>query len=191
MIRRYLIPVALGLVLVTVSALWFSGASITSAFNQSAAASTPAALVDEPAPAGGIGNTRSNIEQVYGQPTGLTGTMIGYKNGQDAATYTHDRATSLLVSFPGQDQLTLQAAHSRIQSLLPTDVSFVGTLSVGSNRTAEIYNSSRLAKYVPSTDPKVPAGVIAVVYQTDAQGHVTQALLNVGGLPPSASRAGA
>jgi len=191
MIRRYLVPVAFSLVLVTVSALWFSGASITSAFNQSGPAASTAASTREPAPAGGIGDTRANLEKVYGQPTGLTGTMIGYENGKTAATYTNDRATSLLLAFPGQDNVSLPAAHARIQSLLPTDVQFVGTMSVGSNRTAEIYNSNRLATDVPSTDPKAPAGVIAVVYQTDGQGHVTQVLLNVGGLPPSASHAGA
>jgi len=191
MIRRYVVALAFSLVLVTASALWFSGASITSAFNQSGPSATSAASADEPAPTGGIGNTRANLEQVYGQPTGLTGTMMGYENGRAAATYTNARATSLLVTFSGQDQSSLQAAHARIQSLLPTDVMFVGTMTVGSNRTAEIYNSNRLATYIPSTDPKVSAGVIAVVYQTDANGHVTQVLLNVGGLPPSASSAGA
>lgn len=190
MIRRYLVPVAISLVLVTISALWFSGASITSAFNQSGPSATPVASSDEPAPPGGIGNKRSDIEQLYGQPTGLTGTMIGYKSGNVAAIYTNGRATSLLVTFPAPDQLSLQAAHARIQALLPSDVSFVGTMSVGSNRTAEIYHSDLLARFVPSSDPKAPSGVIAIVYQADGHGHVTRALLNVGGLPSSASGAG-
>jgi|GEM_PF-5324065 len=178
--RRWLIPAGVSLLVVLASVLWFNGASITSAFDPSPAGPTPSAQSDNPAPPGGIGNQRAEIEKVYGTPTGLSGTMIGYENGKVAATYQDNRAVSLLFVFPTPEKLTLQEAHDRVQALLPTDVSFVGTLGAGPGRTAEIYHSNRLAKYVPPLKTGDVAGAITVVYQMNASGQVTQALLNVG-----------
>src|SRR5439155_26188382 len=76
---------------------------------------TPTISGNEPSPPGGIGNTRSDLEQVYGSASGLRGTMVSFSNGGVAASFTVDRAYSLLVSFGGVPVTDLDVARARIQ----------------------------------------------------------------------------
>lgn len=137
---------------------------------------------DEPSPHGGLGNTRDDVESAYGVPGGLQGTMISYQNGHYAATYLNGRATALLVSF-ARSPTTVANARKAARALIPTDSVYVGTLSAGSGRVADVYQSARLGSRVDAPTPDVPSGQFVVIYDTDRSGAVKNVLLSVGGIP--------
>src|SRR5205085_6245823 len=76
-----------------------------------AALSKPSIGPDEVSPAGGLGNTRQDLERSYGAPSGLLGTMVGYKGGAYAASYNQNRAVHLLVNFGGVTNAGLDGAR--------------------------------------------------------------------------------
>lgn len=179
--RRILSLVGLSLTLILASVVLLDRATDIAAWYPSGETTvTPVDPRDQPSPAGGIGNERSDIEAVYGIPSGLRGTMIGYRNGSVGVSYSDGRATALLLPFTSVPDPDFAAAHRAVQGLLPSDVVFVGTLNAGPNRTAEIYRSARLGSAVSSIANGEAAGQITVIYETDATGRVTQALITLG-----------
>ncbi len=140
----------------------------------------------EPSPPGGLGNTRGDLERVYGTPTGLRGTMIAYRNGTYAATYAAGRAQAVLLSFDSLadgGRPTLEVARQRAQRLIPLDSVFIGTLRAGPDRIADIYRSARLGTLLEAPHLSAASGQFAVVYETDAASTVRMILLTAGPLP--------
>ena len=147
------------------------------------ASPTPAPFT-QPSPRGGLGNTRRDLEDVYGRPTGLQGTMIAYHDGKYAATYVADRATAVLLNYSA-DPVNLVTARERARSLLPSDAAFVGTLGAGPSRIADVYQSAHLGTEVAPPSDGTPRGQLAVIYDLDASGGVKNVLLTIGQVPPS------
>lgn len=173
--RRILPLIGLSLALVLVSVVMLDRATeIAAWYPTSEPTLTPPDPSAQPSPAGGIGNERSDIEAVYGIPSGLRGTMIGYQNGSIGVSYTDGRATALLLPLTATPNPHLAEAHRAVQSLLPSDVVFVGTMSAGLNRTAEIYHSARLGAALATP------GQITVIYEMNDAGVVSQALITLG-----------
>jgi hypothetical protein len=148
-----------------------------------ASMAVPTISPNEPSPPGGIGNSLKDLEQTYGSPDGLQGTMISFRKGAIAATFTVQRATSVFVSFGNTPVPELEIARGRIQGLLPPDSTLVGTVGAGPGRVADIYHSNRLASKMPAGPASPRPGQFVVVYQSDSTGAFTQALLTVGGVP--------
>jgi hypothetical protein len=159
-------------------------ADLSSAAPMRAATPVPVAAAHQPSPPGGLGNTQADLEQVDGQPTGLAGTMIAYRNGRYAATYLNGRATQVLESFEAQPA-SLAHAKAAVERLLPADSELVGTLGLSNGRTADLYRSARLGATMASPTPGVARGQFVVVYQTNGAGQVESVLLSVGGVPTS------
>ncbi|HVC33778.1 MAG TPA: hypothetical protein VNL16_09740 [Chloroflexota bacterium] len=143
---------------------------------------TPAAS-DEPSPRGGLGNSRKDVEAAFGLPTGLQGTMIAYRDGQYAATYADGRATAILVSFADSPR-TLAVARKATHAYIPDDSRFIGTLSAGPSRIADVYQSARLGARVAPIGG-TPRGQFAVVYETTGPDAVKDVLFIVGQIPQS------
>src|SRR5438309_11836716 len=102
MVRRAII--GLGLIacfLAAVAVVATSNATLVSAgpFPWTPTVPTPSVSDNELSPAGGLGNTRQDLERAYGAPAGLQGTMISYLGGAYAVSYDQDRAVHLLVNF--------------------------------------------------------------------------------------------
>lgn len=138
----------------------------------------------EPSPPGGLGNLRADLEDRYGPPTGLQGTMIAYQNGRYAVTYSDGRATAILVNFPTAPS-SLAEARAAVRGLLPSDSVLVGTLGAGPSRVADAYRSTRLGAKVAPSASSVPPGQFVVIYETNQAGAVKDALLAVGQVPSS------
>ncbi len=189
MLRRATIFAALALLLAAIAGSARVGRvsptdalSISSMAGPRPSATSTAAGADEPSPPGGLGNTRDDLEQIYGVPTGLQGTMIAYHDGRFAATYVNGRATAILVSY-GSAPSKLSTARAGTKALIPSDSVFVGTLSAGPSRIADVYRSKRLGEKVPPPASGVPRGQFAVVYEMDRTAGVEHVLLTVGAVP--------
>lgn len=184
--RRSLLFLGVGLFLVAVgSTVKFAQINPSLALYAEAVPTTSstAKVASEPSPPGGLGNTRNNLEKLYGQPTGLQGTMTAYHNGKEAATYTNGRATALLLTFSANRPTSLAAGRKATQPFRPGDSEFIGTLSDGPNRTADVYRSQALGKYVAPPSPKDPRGQYVIIYEFDQTGSVKDVLLTVGSIP--------
>src|SRR5579884_2020822 len=189
MLRRATIFAALALLVaaIVVSAR-VGSVSPTDAFSLSPmagprpTATRTATASDEPSPPGGLGNTRDDLEQIYGAPTGLQGTMTAYHDGRYAATYVNGRATAILISY-GTGAPRLASARNGARSLIPSDSVFVGTLSAGPSRIADVYRSRKLGEKVAPPTSGVPRGQFAVVYEIDRAAGVEHVLLTVGPVP--------
>ena len=147
---------------------------------------SPTAAPDEPSPPGGLGNTRADVEKVLGSPTGLKGTMIAYGEGSAAVNYADGRAIGILVPFDTPLASTLAARRKAVQRYLPTDSVFIGTMAAGPGRTADVYQSQRLAKKVTPPNSQDPKGQFVVIYEFNQSGTLKDALLSVGGIPKPA-----
>lgn len=135
-------------------------------------------------PIGGLGNTQADLEQTYGDPDGLQGTMLSYHHGAIAATYSGARATRIYVQFdsPIED---LDRARVRTKALAPPDGKLIGTMDVGPNRVADLFHSDRLAQKVAPPHPDDPPGQYVVIYDCDSTGTIKDALLAVGNVKNS------
>lgn len=147
------------------------------------AAPTPALSPDQVSPPGGLGNTRRDVEKIFGPPTGLQGTMIAYQNGTRAATFDRDRAAAILISFGGARGATFDQARTAIATVLPLDRTAIGTIGAGPNRVAELYQSARLASKLAPPTAKVQPGQFVVVYESNLSGGIGSALAIVGDIP--------
>jgi hypothetical protein len=169
------------------SAIGFGHATVSSAggFPWTSTTPTPAPALpgNEASPPGGLGNTKRDLEATYGATDGLQGTMLSYRSGSLAASFTLDRATSLLVNFGNPPVTDLGIARGRVQAFMPLDSTLVGTIGAGANRVAEIYHSDRLATKVVAPHASDPSGQFVVIYQSDSSGAITQALLAIGSAP--------
>jgi hypothetical protein len=188
MVRRtFLLTSASFLLIAAGSTLGLTHASESSAGLEAtsslATTTTPAPNPEDPSPPGGLGNRRADLEKLYGQPTGLRGTMIAYQKGAPAVTYRQDRASALLVSFDATSRVSLEQARTRIQGLLPPDRVPIGVLGAGVGRTADMYHSDRLATKLAPPSASDPPGEFVVIYESGTTGAIEAALLAVGGIP--------
>lgn len=158
-----------------------------------AAPPTPTPFAGQVASAGGMGNTRSDIDAAYGPPTGETpDNLVAYRKGAfeyhvGFAPDLNGRAT-LIVEIPQQNQpLPLDQAQTEAHKLLPRDAQPPNQTPEGNNQFAvERYTSQTLAQ---ALSPDVFAarnaqpGQFMLVYVKDPQGRITRMIMGLGNDP--------
>ncbi len=143
---------------------------------------------DELSPAGGLGNTRANLDTAYGASTGqLPGALVVYRKGGDVqyqVNFTTDRPRAAIIAEVDQSgsPWTMDTATGESRKLFPRDSEPRGGApeTVG-QRTLERFHSGALAEAIPV----VPAlggkpGDFLVVYEKNDQGQVTHIIVGIG-----------
>jgi hypothetical protein len=129
---------------------------------------------------GGLGNTRSDIDEAYGQPQGLLGTMLSYRDGAIGVRFTQERATAILVRLSDPPTNDVDLAREKVRALAPPDSVLIGTMGAGPNRIADLYESARLATKVVAPGVSESGGRFVAIYQGYSTGVLTQVLIAVG-----------
>jgi hypothetical protein len=158
---------------------------------QAAAPPSPTPFAGQVANAGGLGNTRSDVDAAFGPPTGETPEhLVAYrKNNVDYhvgfVPDINGRA-GLIVEVP-QQPLALEQAQSEGHKLLPKDAQPPNPTAEGNDQFAvERYTSQTLAQALPPeafTANKGQPGQFLIVYVKDQQGRITRVILGPGSDP--------
>jgi sortase A len=143
----------------------------------------------EVAPPGGLGNTRPNIDGAYGPPRGETsGKLVVYKKGTTEihVWYGPDpaRAAAIVVTWPKNASLGLDAAMAQSRPLLPKDVLARSPKPEGNAAYAvERFVSATVAQALPGTlfdEVGGEPGDILVVYEKDPKGLIQRMVVGIG-----------
>ncbi|MDQ6673523.1 MAG: sortase [Chloroflexota bacterium] len=133
----------------------------------------------EPSLAGGIGNSRADLEKALGRATGETsGKLVVFRQpGRELhVVFTPDppRAALLAEIFGSGNRMSLDAAVREARKLLPTDTLPRADAPEGNSQfVVERFTSPGLAQALGSGD-------FSVVYTHDATGAITSILLGLG-----------
>jgi hypothetical protein len=156
-----------------------------------AAAATPTPFAGQVANAGGLGNTRADVDAALGPPTGETPDhLVAYRknNVEYHVGFVPDLngRAALIVELP-QQPLALEQAQADAHKLLPKDAQPPNPTPEGNNAFAvERYTSQTLAQALP---PQAFAagggqpGQFLIVYAKDPQGRITRSILGPGNDP--------
>jgi hypothetical protein len=160
------------------------------------ASPTPTPFAGQVAAAGGLGNTRSDLDTAYGTPAGETPEhLVVYRKGSAEyhVSFVPDPQgrAALTVEVPGQGQQpwALDAATSEARKLLPRDAQPPNAPQEGNEQfVAERYTSATLAQALPAQAFTVNGGQpgqFMVVYVKDPQqgGRVTRIIVGAGNDP--------
>ena len=141
----------------------------------------PTPYAGEPAPAGGIGNTRPNVEKAFGFATGETSiSKLAVFRPRDAPPrevhvhFTPDPQRAALVSIAFNAPVAYDAAVAESRKLLPTDTR---------SRTAAPEGNPQfiVERFVSvSLEQALGNGEFSVIYTRDARGAVTSVILGLG-----------
>lgn len=161
-----------------------------------AASPSPTPFAGQVAAAGGLGNTRSDLDSAYGTPAGETPEhLVVYRKGSAEyhVSFVPDPQgrAALIVEVPGQGQQpwALDAATSEARKLLPRDAQPPSAPQEGNEQfVAERYTSATLAQALPAqafTNNGGQPGQFMVVYVKDPQqgGRVTRIIVGAGNDP--------
>jgi hypothetical protein len=135
--------------------------------------------VGEPSLAGGIGNSRVDLEKVLGRATGETsGKLVVFRQpGREVhVAFTPDppRAALLAEILTPDTRMTFDAAVREARKLFPTDTRPRADAPEGNSQFAvERFTSPDLARALGSGD-------FSVVYTRDQSGAITSILLGLG-----------
>jgi hypothetical protein len=148
----------------------------------------------EPSAAGGLGDTKSELDKVYGLPTSAVNIQLTYRNGEITAYFAGDlgaptsRVTNMTRSLSPQfgGPLRVAAAQALAQTLMPRDARLVHAYPLTGARLIATYTSARLAQVI---DPyfwtaivnghAVTPGTFTVIL-TEQHGMVTSITLTIG-----------
>ena len=170
------------------------GTPTPSATSAPAGGASPTPFAGQVANAGGLGNTRSDLDAAYGASTGQTpDRLVVYRKDPfeyhvNFAPDTNGRA-ALIVQSPqqGAQALSLEQAQSEAHKLLPKDAQPPNPAPETSNQFAvERYTSQTLAQALPAnafTANSGQPGQFLIVYVRDQQGRVTRTILGPGNDP--------
>jgi len=159
--------------------------------NATAAAPTPTAFAGQVANAGGLGNTRSDVDAAFGPPTGETPEhLVVYRknNVEYHVGFVPDinGRAALIVELP-QQPLALDQAQADAHKLLPKDAQPPNPPAEGNDQfVVERYTSQTLAQALPPevfTANKGQPGQFLSVYVKDQQGRITRIILGPGNDP--------
>ena len=155
------------------------------------AASTPTPFAGQVANAGGLGNTRSDVDAALGPPTGETPDhLVAYRKNNveyhvGFAPDLNGRA-ALIVELP-QQPLALEQAQAEGHKLLPKDAQPPNATAEGNNQFAvERYTSQTLAQALPPETfaaNRGQPGQFLIVYARDQQGRIMRIILGPGNDP--------
>jgi LPXTG-site transpeptidase (sortase) family protein len=140
---------------------------------------TPEPFVGEPAPAGGLGNSREDVQKALGPPLGETpGKLVVFRQtGREYHVhFTPDPPrTAMLVDVP-TTRLTFDAAVRESRRFLPTDTEPRLVAPEGNSQlVVERFRSTSLGRALD-----IPSGDFSVVYVRDAQGSIARVILGLG-----------
>jgi outer membrane biosynthesis protein TonB len=163
----------------------------TSAPTTAAPPPSPTPFAGQVANAGGLGNTRSDIEAAFGAPTGETPEhLVAYRkdNVEYHVGFVPDNTgrAALIVELP-QQPLALEQAQSEAHKLLPKDAQPPNPTAEGNNQFAvERYTSQTLAQALPPavfTANNGQPGQFLIVYVKDQQERIARMILGPGNDP--------
>jgi hypothetical protein len=155
---------------------------------------SPTPFAGQVANAGGVGNTRSDLDTAYGAPVGETPEhLVVYRknNFEFHVGFVPDPngRAALIVELPQQSgqPLPLEQAQPEAHKLLPKDAQPPNQTPEGNNQFAvERYTSQTLAQALPpeafSANGGSP-GQLMIVYAKDAQGRITRWVVGPGNDP--------
>jgi hypothetical protein len=159
---------------------------------QPAAPPTPTPFAGQVANAGGLGNTRSDVDAAFGPPTGETPAhLVVYRknNVEYDVGFVPDinGRAGLIVEVPQQPFAALAQAQSEGHKLLPKDAQPPNPNAEGNDQFAvERYTSQTLAQALPAaafTANNGQPGQFLIVYVKDPQARITRIILGVGNDP--------
>jgi LPXTG-site transpeptidase (sortase) family protein len=137
----------------------------------------PPPFVGEPSLAGGIGNTRANLEKTFGLATGETsGKQVVFRQpGREIHVgFTPDPPRAALVAILPVAPLPFDAAVKESRKLFPTDTRPRAAAPEGNPKfVVERFTSPTLAQALGTGD-------FAVLYTRDAKGAITSIVLGLG-----------
>jgi hypothetical protein len=137
----------------------------------------PTPYAGEPSLPGGIGNTRVNLEKVFGAATGETsGKLVVFRtSGREAhVRFTPDPPRALLVASFYANPMAWDAAVRESRKLFPTDASPRASAPEGNAQiVVERFSSATLAQAIGEAN-------FAVVYTRDAKGSISSMVLGLG-----------
>ena len=166
----------------------------TSPTPASAAPPSPTPFAGQVANAGGIGNTRADVDAAFGAPAGETPDhLVVYRknNYEFHVRYVPDinGRAALIVELPQQSgqAVPLEQAQSEAHKLLPKDAQPPTPAPEGNNQfVVERFTSQSLAQALPpetfSANGGTP-GQLTIVYARDAQGRITRWVVGPGNDP--------
>ena len=157
---------------------------------------SPTPFAGQVAAAGGLGNTRSDLDTAYGPPAGETPDhLVVYRKGtaEYHVSFVPDPQgrAAIVVELPGQGQQpwALDAATAEARKLLPRDAQPPTAPQEGNDQfVAERYTSATLAQALPAaafTSSGGQPGQFMVVYVKDPQpgGRITRIVVGAGNDP--------
>jgi LPXTG-site transpeptidase (sortase) family protein len=144
-----------------------------------AALPTPTPYAGEPAPPGGIGNTRVNLEKALGAATGETsGKLVVFRQpGRDYhVQFTPDPPRAALVAEVFAPPLSFDAAVRESRKLLPSDTGPRADAPEGNSQfIVERFSSASLAEALG-----LDSGDFSVIYTREPRGAITSLVLGLG-----------
>ena len=152
----------------------------------------PPALTSAPAPpaapafrTGGLGQTQVEWEVAHGKPFHDNPSLKSYQNDQYLVIYLEGRILNLTRQWGDRNPQSREAAREEARSLMPRDAQFLSnTTARGSGNPVEIYRSESLAPLFPPGNFVGGApGDFVIIYQINAAGRVTSAILGIGNNP--------
>jgi hypothetical protein len=155
---------------------------------QTAPPPAPTPVVGQVANAGGLGNTRSDLDAAVGPPTGETPEhLVVYRknNIEYHVGFVPDinGRAELIVEVP-QQPLAFEQAQAEARKLLPKDAQPPNPTPEGNNQFAlERYTSQTLAQALPPeafTANNGQPGQFLIVYVKDQQGRIARIILGPG-----------
>jgi hypothetical protein len=157
-----------------------------------AAAPTGTPFSGQVSPAGGLGNTRADLDAAYGAPVGETPEhLVVYRknNFEYHANFVPDPngRAALIVQMPQQQGAALDLAQAQTEAhrLLPRDAQPPNPTPEGNAQfVVERFTSQTLAQALPpETFSTGQPGQFLIVYARDAQGNITRWVLGAGNDP--------
>jgi LPXTG-site transpeptidase (sortase) family protein len=154
-------------------------ATATAVANLPTATPAPTPYAGEPSLAGGLGNTRVNLEKSFGYATGETSGRLVVFRQQGAEVHVRfspDPPRAALVAFVPSGGLSFDAAVSQARKLFPSDTQPRSAGPEGNpSFVVERFTSQSLARALA-----LPNGDFSVIYAKDARGSITSIVLTPG-----------
>jgi LPXTG-site transpeptidase (sortase) family protein len=154
-------------------------ATATAVANLPTATPAPTPYAGEPSLAGGLGNTRVNLEKSFGQATGETsGRLVVFRQqgGEVHVRFSPDPPRATLLAYVPSGGLSFDAAVSQARKLFPSDTQPRTAGPEGNPAfVVERFTSQSLAQALG-----LPSGDFSVIYSKDARGNITSIVLTPG-----------
>jgi hypothetical protein len=155
---------------------------------------TPTPFAGQVSAAGGLGNTRQDVDAAYGAPTGQTpDQLVVYRRGnvEYHLAFTPDPPRAWLIAelVPQGTQMTLEQAMPEARRLFPRDAQPRTSQPEGNNQfVVERFTSPTLGQAIPAQQFAQrggnPGDFLAVYARDPAQaGRITRVIVGIGDDP--------